>query len=246
MKKDSPSKSSWEGRLIGITGSRGTLGKALTTKLRSKGAIVLGFTHGEVPKKSLSAEDPNEWIKWRCGEEASLDSTLARLDILIINHGVNPQGKQDYSSINQSLEVNALSSWRLIQRFEELSLKRSSKSTCAKEVWVNTSEAEFQPALSPVYEISKRLIGQLATLRWVNLTKEQKKLFNIRKIILGPFPSKLNPFGIMNVNWVTSQILIQADLKLSLIIVTPNPLTYLLAPLNEIIRVLYAKIMDRK
>ena len=39
----------------------------------------------------------------------------------------------------------------------------------ARELWVNTSEAEIQPAASPAYELSKRLIGQLVSLRGANL-----------------------------------------------------------------------------
>ena len=43
--------------------------------------------------------------------------------------------------------------------------------TYPREIWVNTSEAEIQPAFSPAYEISKRLIGQLVSFKYSSLTK---------------------------------------------------------------------------
>ena len=46
--------------------------------------------------------------------------------------------------------------------------------------------------------------------------------------------------------FVAKQILVQAQLNLSLIIVTPNPLTYLLMPLNELGRWTYNKALNRR
>lgn len=232
----------WSNCRIGITGASGSLGRALTQKLRSRGAVVIGLTHGPIPSTEPSDDAPQEWVQWKCNQEASLKSTLVSLDVLVLNHGINPQGRQTPKDIKAALEVNALSSWRLMELFESLALN-AEPSIRPRELWVNTSEAEIQPALSPTYEISKRLIGQLVSLRWNNLTSNQRKVFKIRKLVLGPFRSELNPIGLMSADLVASQIVQQADLGLNLIIVTPNPLTYLLMPLTELGRMIYSRLL---
>ena len=87
---------------------------------------------------------------------------LEQLDVLVLNHGINPQGDQTPDQLTTSLEVNALSTWRLIRAFEACGPKPNASQP--REIWVNTSEAEIQPAISPGYEISKRLIGQLVSI----------------------------------------------------------------------------------
>jgi hypothetical protein len=47
----------------------------------------------------------------------------------------------------------------------------------------------------------------------------------------------------MSADLVASQIVQQADLGLNLIIVTPNPLTYLLMPLTELGRMIYSRLL---
>ncbi len=227
---------------IGITGARGALAKALIKKLRSKGAYVIGISHTNETNEDTSETSPNEWLLWECGKEEKLDKTLLKLDILILNHGINPKGKISAIDLNEALEVNALSSWRIIERFENLGNNQDLIST-PREIWINTSEAEIMPALSPGYEISKRLIGQLVSLKWSSKEKNNSSNVILRKLILGPFKSKLNPIGIMSPELVANQILKQVELNLKLIIVTPNPLTYLIVPLNELIRFIYFKIL---
>jgi monoglucosyldiacylglycerol epimerase len=132
--------------------------------------------------------------------------------------------------------VNALSSWRLLELFAAVVAERSASDPAQPpqaEVWLNTSEAEIQPALSPLYELSKRLLGQLVSLRALDLASPQLR---IRRLVLGPFRSALNPVGVMGADFVAGQIMAQARLGLNLIIVTPNPLTYLLMPLATLSR----------
>ena len=117
------------GKRIGITGARGALGAALARCFRAAGAHVTGFTHGSTPPEH--PEGPHRWVSWSCGEEASLDEDLAAIDVLILNHGINPQGGQSPDVINQALEINTLSSWRLMQRFEAIS--RASPQVSPKE-----------------------------------------------------------------------------------------------------------------
>ena len=236
------SETRWSGRRIGITGARGRLGQALGLELQARGAHVVGLTHSRPGASSASAAD-FEWVVWECGEEEALDDCLAALDILVINHGVNPQGAQDPETLNRAIEVNALSAWRLMQRFEAGA--KASAGGSRREVWVNTSEAEIQPAVSPAYELSKRLIGQLVSLRGANLGPDLRQHLVIRKLVLGPFRSELNPIGVMAAEFVVRQVLMQVGLGLRLVIVTPNPLTYVLMPLTELGRWLYSRALSR-
>jgi hypothetical protein len=48
----------------------------------------------------------------------------------------------------------------------------------------------------------------------------------------------------MDANWVADQVLWQAGWGLRLIIVTPNPLTYLLMPITELGRRAYSQILN--
>ncbi len=242
MAHRSPEGGRWSGRRIGITGARGALGGALCRVLRQRGAEVIGLTHS--PPPSLTDNGPNQWIVWQCGHEEQLEATLTELDILVINHGINPQGDLDPDTVDRALEINALSSWRLLRLFESITTDRGAEQP--SEVWVNTSEAEIQPALSPVYELSKRLIGQLISLRGTQRGAVERERLRIRKLVLGPFRSDLNPIGLMTAGFVAQQVIFQASLGLNLIIVSPNPLTYLLMPMHELARRLYSAMLSRR
>ena len=108
-----------------------------------------------------------------------------------------------------------------------------------KEIWVNTSEAEVSPALSPLYELSKRSLGDIVTLKRLDGDCV------IRKLILGPFKSQLNPYGVMSAQQVARAILFLARRDFRNIIVTINPLTYLLFPLKETSTSLYYRVFSR-
>ncbi len=235
----------WEGRRVGITGASGSLGLALSKVLRKKGSFIIGLTHKAITPKKDCKEGPNQWIQWHCGEEKKLHDVLMSLDVLILNHGINPGANLDIDGLDKAIEVNALSNWRLIKYFSEITyyLKDTSH---PKELWVNTSEAEIQPAFSPSYEISKRLIGQLVSFKQSSLNDKDKPKLKIKKLILGPFKSKLNPIGIMNPNSVAVKIINQSLSNSNLIIVTPNPITYFLMPINEILRGLYFQFFKHK
>ncbi len=232
-------KNIWENRRIGITGASGTLGKELSKAFRSKGSYVVGLTHRETPHRAQqSNETPNKWVQWNCGKEKELETILTSLDLLVLNHGINPGGNLNTEGLNKALEINALSYWRLIEIFEKISLAKGENHSI-KELWVNTSEAEIQPAFSPSYEISKRLIGQMVSFKYSSLTKDQRKNFIVKKLILGPFRSKLNPIGIMKPSLVADKIITNSSKSSKTIIVTPNPITYILMPITEYLRELY-------
>jgi len=214
-------------KTIGITGAGGSLGKALTKKFSSHGYKIIGFTHNK-KNQEIVDEGPNEWVYWECGKEFLLENSLSKIDILILNHGIYDY-KQD---LEKSIEINATSKIKILRLFEKISLSESIESS-PKEIWINTSEAEMLPALNPCYEISKSLIGQVVTFKKNFSNQNQSKNLIIKKIILGPFKSDLNPIGIMSPKLVANLIFYFTKISNYLIIVSPNPLTYILFSMRE-------------
>ncbi|AIQ96666.1 hypothetical protein EW15_0574 [Prochlorococcus sp. MIT 0801] len=237
--------SRFKGLKIAITGSNGSLGKALIEVLKKKGAYVIGLTHDRRNNSNAEGGEPDEWILWSCGKERLLSSRLAKIDILILNHGFNPKGMIESNEINKALEINSLSHLRLVEIFEDLALSNNLNKQNSKEVWINTSEAEIQIAFSPVYEITKRLIGELISLKKSKLLMDKRNYFIIKKLILGPFKSKLNPQGIMSPEFVAKKIIQKAEKEAYLVIVSPNPLTHLIMPFVESIRILYSRLINK-
>ena len=226
-------------KTIGITGASGALGKELIKLFRHKGYKVIGFTHSKKDSE-INLESPNEWIKWECGKESTLKKHLKKIDILILNHGIYNLSREN-SNYENSIEINALSKFKFLNLFEEIAL--TNESLIKKEIWINTSEAEILPALNPSYEISKSLIGQLVSFKKNLLDENAKKKLKIKKIILGPFKSELNPIGIMNPKFVSNYIYNFANLNFFLVIVSPNPLSYVLFPIKEFYYFLYCKLL---
>ena len=226
-------------KTVGITGASGALGKELTKLFRQKGYKVIGFTHSKNDSE-VNLESPNVWVSWECGKESTLKKHLKKIDILILNHGIYNLSREN-TNYENSIEINALSKFKFLNLFEDIS--RTSESLIKKEIWINTSEAEIFPALNPSYEISKSLIGKLVSFKRNLLNEDTKKKLIIKKIILGPFKSELNPIGIMSPKFVSKKIYDLANSKSYLIIISPNPLTYLLFPLKEFFNFLYCKII---
>ena len=246
MKKNLSEDSRFKGLKIAITGANGSLGKYLIEALKRKGAYIVGLTHNKKSNNKSFESTPNEWITWSCGKEEILSSSLANIDILILNHGFNPKEMIDSNEINKAIEINSLSHWRLIEMFEELALSNNKLNKHnSKEIWVNTSEAEIQIAFSPVYEITKRLIGELVSLKKSKLLIEKRSHFIIKKLILGPFKSKLNPQGVLSPEFIAKKIIQKAEKEDYLIIVSPNPIAYLLMPVIESIRISYSRFIKK-
>jgi len=226
-------------KTIGITGASGSLGKELTKLFRQKGYKVIGFTHSKTDS-DVNLESPNEWIKWECGKESILKKYLEQIDILILNHGIYDLSREN-TNYENSIEINALSKFKFLNLFEDVA--QANTSSIKKEIWINTSEAEILPALNPSYEISKSLIGRLVSFKKNLQDEKTKKKLIIKKIILGPFKSELNPIGIMSPKFVSKKIYDLANKKNYLIIISPNPLTYVLFPIKELFNFLYCKII---
>lgn len=231
---------------VAITGASGSLGRALLQRWHAHGAQLIALCCGP---RLLELRDgagqpiPVRQVSWCVGEEQELRQLLREVDVLVLNHGINLQSQRGAAATAESLEVNALSGWRLLELFaSEVAGRPQQPGRPRAEVWVNTSEAEIQPALSPLYEISKRLLGQVLSLRALDLAGPRLRL---RRLVLGPFRSALNPVGLMSAEFVAGQVLAQARLGFDLIIVTPNPITYVLMPLTTLGRWLYYRLLTR-
>ncbi|MGC1309836.1 MAG: bifunctional sterol desaturase/short chain dehydrogenase [Phormidesmis sp.] len=221
---------SLKGKTIAVTGASGTLGRAMIQELAKQGAKPIALTTS--PEANIPGAA--KLIAWQAGQESDLSEVFSKVDILLINHGINVMGEQSPRAIEQSLDVNALSAWRMMEVFLETVDNRTGRAV--KEIWVNTSEAEVNPAFSPLYEISKRLIGDLINLRRTDAPCV------IRKLVLGPFKSNLNPVGVMSAGAIAKAIVFLAKRDIRNIIVTINPLTYLLFPLKELSQAIYFKL----
>ena len=230
-----------KGKTIAITGASGTLGRALVSELSKHGAKVIALTTSPNPADfEIDQGNKNklEVLTWQLGNESALRDRLQKIDILILNHGVNVLGARDSESVYKSYEVNTFSVFRWMDLF--LETVTESKHVATKEIWVNTSEAEVNPALSPLYELSKRAIGDLVTLRRLDAP------CTIRKLILGPFKSDLNPYGVMSASFVAWAIAALAQRDFRDIIVTFNPITFIAYPFKEFCRSLYFRIFSRR
>ncbi len=245
MDKEKNEFKSWKDLRIGITGASGALGSSLAKDFREAGSYVIGLTSKKIDDIDMGISNlPHEWVKWQCGEEKNISNIIKSLDILILNHGINYQGNQNNNSIINSIEINALSIFRFIELIESFSGLNSTTKRY-REIWINTSEAEIQPALSPTYELSKRLIGQIISIKMRKYIFKKNSNLKIRKIILGPFKSRLNPIGILNSETVSKKIVKIGKQNSHLIIITPNPITYLIIPINEYLRYLYYWLTEK-
>ncbi len=232
------------GKTVAVTGASGRLGQALLKSLQAQGAKLIALSSSS---KQLSLDEssaPLETIVWKVGEEEALEPLLKTVDILVINHGVNVYGDRTPEAINRSYEINAFSGWRLLELFLQTvqsvqSNDENRGATHNKEVWVNTSEAESNPALSPLYELSKRTLGDLVTLRRLDSP------CTIRKLILGPFKSELNPAGIMSADKVAEKIVAKAMRGQRNVVVTINPLTFVTFPIKEFLVSSYFRLFTR-
>lgn len=228
---------SLKGKRIAVTGASGSLGQALLKHLHNRGAKVVALSCSQ-SAITLDGNIPVQTVPWQVGKESELAPLLEEIDILVLNHGLNVHGERTAEAIARSYQVNAFSSWRLLELF--LKTVRSNEEIARKEVWVNTSEAEVSPAFSPLYELSKRTLGDLITLRRLDAPCV------LRKLILGPFKSNLNPIGVLSADWVAKQVVNLAVRDVRNIIITINPLTYIALPLKEVWVSTYFRLFSRQ
>lgn len=225
---------SLKGKVVGITGASGALGQALIEALLQQGAKPIAIT----TTSDVQLKPGVEQLQWQIGSEEDLKARLEKMDIFILNHGVNVYGDRTPTAVQKSYEVNTFSTLRLMELFLETVTESSHKAI--KELWINTSEAEVNPAFSPLYELSKRTLGDLITLRRLDAP------CLIRKLVLGPFKSQLNPSGVMSAQWVGWAVVELAKRDFRDIIVTINPITYVAFPIKEFFNALYFKLFTKK
>lgn len=223
-----------KGKVVGITGASGTLGQALIEELSLQGAKVVAFTTNQ----AAVFQPEIKVLSWQLGSESELQSHLKEIDILIINHGINVYVDRTPAAIYKSYEVNTFSALRLTEIF--LSTVSTSSDRATKELWINTSEAEVSTAFSPLYELSKRTLGDLVTLQRLDAP------CIIRKLVLGPFKSQLNPIGVMSPRWVAWAIVALAKRDFRDVIITINPITYLTFPIKELFQSLYFRLFSKQ
>ena len=231
---------SLKGKTIAVTGASGSLGQSLLKHLHQAGAKVIALTSKDqtITLDIASQILEVKTITWQIGQEEKLAKLLEKVDILVLNHGINVHRERTAEAIAKSYEINTFSSWRMLEIF--LKTVRTNSDIARKEVWVNTSEAEVNPAFSPLYELTKRTLGDLVTLRRLDAPCV------IRKLILGPFKSNLNPVGIMSADWVAKQIVKLAKADIRTIIVTINPLTFVAIPIKDFLVFMYFKLFTSK
>jgi monoglucosyldiacylglycerol epimerase len=225
---------SLKGKVVGVTGASGALGQALIQALCTQGAKVIAISTNQ----DIQFKTGVEGLYWQVGSEADLKDQLERMDILILNHGVNVYGDRSFAAVQTSYEVNTISTLKLTEFFLDTVTKSSHKAI--KELWINTSEAEVNPAFSPLYELSKRTLGDLVTLQRLDAP------CIIRKLVLGPFKSQLNPYGVMTASWVAWAVIALAKRDFRDVIVTINPITYIAFPLKELCQSFYFRLCTKK
>ncbi|WP_036480214.1 bifunctional sterol desaturase/short chain dehydrogenase [Myxosarcina sp. GI1] len=230
---------SLKNKRVAVTGASGTLGRALLAQLYRQEAKVVALTSSQtqINLEIAGKEIPIETIVWQSDREAELAATLEKIDILIINHGLNVHADRTAEAIAKSYQINTFSGLRLMEQF--FKTVKSDRDMVRKEVWINTSEAEVNPAFSPLYELSKRAMGSLVTMRRLDAPCV------VRKLVLGPFKSNLNPIGIMSADWVAKQIIALAKRDIRNIIVTINPITFIFFPIKEFSNSLYYRFFTR-
>ncbi|MGB3513577.1 MAG: bifunctional sterol desaturase/short chain dehydrogenase [Microcoleaceae cyanobacterium] len=231
---------SLKGKTVAVTGASGSLGRSLLYYLHKAGAKVIALSSSnQTITLNIGGQDLEvKTINWQVSQENNLADLFEQVDILVLNHGINVNGERTAEAIAKSYEINTFSSWRMLEIF--LKTVRTNTDIARKEVWVNTSEAEVNPAFSPLYELTKRTLGDLVTLRRLDAPCV------IRKLILGPFKSNLNPIGIMSPDWVARQIIRLAQADVRTIIVTINPLTFFVLPVKEFFVSTYFKLFSSK
>jgi monoglucosyldiacylglycerol epimerase len=227
---------SLKGKVVAVTGASGALGQALLAELAQQGAKVVAITTN--PMTVFPPGTNATVLTWQLGGEAELLPQLRSVDILIINHGANVYSDRSAAAVEKSYQVNTFSALRLAELF--LSTVTGSSDRATKELWINTSEAEVNPAFSPLYELSKRALGDLVTLQRLDAP------CIIRKLILGPFKSQLNPYGVMSARWVAWAIVALAKRDVRNLVITINPLTYLILPIKEFCQSTYFRLFTKR
>ena len=218
---------SLKGKTIAVTGASGALGQAFLKHLHQANAKVIALSSSQTDPMIIEINGQSQTIEtiiWTVGEEAALGKILEKIDILVLNHGVNQRERTEAAALN-SFEINTLSAYRIMERF--LAKVQTPFDAVRKEIWVITSEAEVAPAHSPLYEMSKRALGNLVTLKRLDAPCV------LRKVVLGGFRSRMSPKGRLSADWMAQQVVKAAQRDTRNIIISYRFWIYLYYPLKE-------------
>ena len=115
---------SLKGKKIAVTGASGTLGIALLKQLHLRGAKVtaLSSSSNTIDLDLEGEKLPIKTISWQTGKEAELATVLEKIDILIINHGINVHQARNADAVSKSYEINTFSAWKLMETLKKCGL----------------------------------------------------------------------------------------------------------------------------
>ncbi|MEM8610668.1 MAG: bifunctional sterol desaturase/short chain dehydrogenase [Cyanobacteria bacterium P01_H01_bin.105] len=219
---------SLKGKKVAVTGASGTLGQELLKQLTLAGAYVVALTSSSMKTMYIEVNGQHQavdTVSWSVGQENALVDLLKSVDVLVLNHGVNIR-QCTATAAQQMLEVNILSTYRLLEHF--LATVQTPFDAVRKEAWVVTSDAEVVSAKSPLYEMSKQMLGKLVTSMRIDAP------CILRKIVVGDFQSAMSPQGRLSAAWVAKQIVKAAQCDIRNIVVSPwRPWVYVLYPIHE-------------
>lgn len=216
------------------------MGQSLLKHLIEANAHVIALTSSQIEPITLEVAGKLlalETISWQVGREQDLSKVLERTDVLVLNHGINVHHERTEQAVMKSFEVNTWSSYRLLELF--LLTVRTSEEIAKKEAWVVTSEAEVAPAQSPLYELSKRALSDLVTLRRLDAP------CIVRKVLLGGFRSKMSPTATLSDDWVAKQIINAVKRDIRNVIISYRPWIYIVHPVREFLVSSYFKTHSR-
>ena len=152
---------------------------------------------------------------------------------MILNHGIKNDDKLTSSHLKNIFDINTFSHMVLTEIFLEL----QDENEVFKEVWVNTSEAEFFPVMSPSYELTKKALGDFCVQHMLS----SNCIF--RKLVLGPFRNATYPKRPFSAQLYAWWIIFFAKRDFRMIVVSLNPLTHIFV-LFQRVYVLFCKLLS--
>jgi hypothetical protein len=219
---------SLQGKTVAVMGAEGALEQALIKHLIEVDARVIALTSFQTGPITIEVADKLlalETISWQVECEQDLSKVLEQADVLVLNHGVNVYDQRTEQVVMKSFEVNTWPCYYLLELF--LSTVRISEDIAKKEAWVVCFEAEIAPAQSPLYELSKRSLDELVTLRRLDAP------CIIRKILIDGFRSKRSVTKYLSANWVAKQIINAVKRDIRNVIISYYPWSYIVHPVRE-------------
>ena len=145
------------GRRVLVTGASGTFGRAISSALTERGAVVIGLDLTPQP------DDTVEVIACDVTDDASVDRGMARaldrlggLDVLINNAGIGgpaPAELPPGPEVRRQLEINLLGTWRVTAAAADALVAAR-----GRVVVVASRASVFQLPIAAAYGVSKRAV----------------------------------------------------------------------------------------